>query len=82
MNDILEKLIAQDYEEDWFEFKENWFEPHQLGEYISGMSNVAATAGQKQAYFVWGIEDKTHNVVGTDFDYHRDDCMGIYIKLS
>ena len=72
LNDILEKLIAHDYEEDWFEFKENWFEPHQLGEYISGMSNVAATAGQSQAYFVWGIEDKTHNVVGTDFDYHRD----------
>ena len=72
LNDILEKLIAHDYEEDWFEFKENWFEPHQLGEYISGMSNVAATAGQNQAYFVWGIEDKIHNVVGTDFDYHRD----------
>lgn len=69
---ILEKLIAHDYEEDWFEFKENWFEPHQLGEYISGMSNVAAAAGQNQAYFVWGIEDTTHSVVGTDFDYHRD----------
>ena len=72
MNVILEKLTAHDYEEDWFEFKENWFEPHQLGEYISGMSNVAATAGQNQAYFVWGIEDTTHSVVGTDFDYHRD----------
>ncbi len=45
LNDFLEKLIAHDYEEDWFEFKENWFEPHQLGEYISGMSNAAAAAG-------------------------------------
>ena len=72
MNDILEDLISHDYEEDWFEFKENWFEPHQLGEYISGMSNAAAMAGQNDAYFIWGIENETHKVTGTDFDYHRD----------
>lgn len=72
LNDILENLISRDYEEDWFEFKENWFEPHQLGEYISGMSNAAAMAGQKYAYFIWGIENETHRVTGTDFDYHRD----------
>ena len=45
LNDILEDLISRDYEEDWFEFKENRFELHQLGEYISGMSNAAAMAG-------------------------------------
>ena len=36
------------------------------------MSNAAATTGQKYAYFVWGIEDTTHSIVGTEFDYHRD----------
>jgi len=25
-------------EREWFEFKENWFEPTQLGEYISAIS--------------------------------------------
>ena len=39
LNDILEDLISYNYEEDWFEFKENWFEPHALGEYIAGASN-------------------------------------------
>lgn len=72
LNNILEDLISRDYEEDWFEFKENWYEPHALGEYISGMSNAAAMAGQDFAFFVWGIEDGSHQVVGTDFDFHRD----------
>ena len=72
LNDILEDLISRNYEEDWFEFKENWFEPHALGEYIAGMSNAAAMVGQKFAFFVWGIEDANHLVVGTNFDYHRN----------
>ena len=72
IENILKDLISREYEEDWFEFKENWFDAHQLGEYISGMSNAAAMVGQEFAYFVWGIENSTHKVVGTKFDYHRD----------
>ena len=49
----------------WFEFKENWFEPHALGEYISGMSNAAAMVGEEYAYFVWGVENNTHIIKGT-----------------
>ena len=72
LNIILDNLVTRNYEEDWFEFKVNWFEPHALGEYISGMSNVAAMVGQEYAYFVWGIDNDAHNVVGTSFDYHCD----------
>lgn len=72
LKELLEDLVARDYEEDWFEFKENWFEPHELGEYISGMSNAAAMVGQETAYFIWGIENDSHKVVGTIFDFHRD----------
>ncbi len=72
LREVLEDLLSRNYEEDWFEFKENWFVPHQLGEYISGMSNVAAMVGQPFAYFVWGITDDAHQVVGTSFDYHQD----------
>ena len=50
LSSILEDIISRDYEEDWFEFKENWYEPHALGEYISGMSNAAAMAGQDYAF--------------------------------
>ena len=72
LNEILEDIVSRNYEEDWFEFKENWFEPHALGEYIAGMSNAAALAGQEYAFFVWGIEDVSHQVVGTTFDYRRN----------
>ncbi len=72
LKSIIEDLIAHDYEEEWFEFKENWYEPHEMGEYISALSNVAALLGRKEAYFIWGIEDSTHKVVGTAFNYHGD----------
>lgn len=69
---ILEDLIAHKYEEEWFEFKVNWNEPHALGEYISALSNAAALTGHDYGYFVWGIEDSTHKVVGTSFDFHQN----------
>ena len=33
------------------------------------MANSAAIEGKKYAYFVWGISDKTHEIVGTGFDF-------------
>ncbi len=50
--ELVEGLMAYGAEEEWFEFKENWFEPMVLGEYISALSNAAAMAGRKEAYFV------------------------------
>lgn len=69
---IVNQLRNRHNEEDWFEFKENWFEPAELGAYISALSNSAAMLGKDNAYFVWGIHDMTHELMGTDFDYHRD----------
>lgn len=65
--ELVEGLMAYGAEEEWFEFKENWFEPMVLGEYISALSNAAAMAGRKEAYFVWGVRDSDHEVVGTGF---------------
>ena len=69
---LIKDLVAHKYEEEWFEFKVNWFEPRILGEYVSALSNAATLAGREHSYFIWGIEDKTHKVVGTNFDYHRN----------
>ena len=68
LNAVVRDLIARKHEEEWFEFKVNWSEHRTLGEYISGLSNAAALHGRRQAYFVWGIENDTHKVIGTDFD--------------
>ena len=39
-------------EREWFEFKVNWFNAAQLGEYISALSNAAAIEGQKMGYYI------------------------------
>ena len=72
LKSIVKSLVAHQHEEEWFEFKENWFESHALGEYISGMSNAAAMVGEEYAYFVWGVENNTHIIKGTTFDIHQD----------
>ena len=51
----------------WVEFKENFADPNEIGEYISALSNAAALERKPSAYLVWGIQDGTHRVVGTRF---------------
>jgi predicted HTH transcriptional regulator len=69
---IVKELIAHTSEEEWFEFKENWYEEAGIGEYISSMSNVAAMLGKDFAYLVWGVNNDTHDLTDTTFTYHRD----------
>jgi ATP-dependent DNA helicase RecG len=61
----LRKLPA---EIEWVEFKHNRGEPDEIGEYISALANSAAILGKPQGYLVWGIEDSTHEIVGTTFN--------------
>ena len=69
---MVKELISYTSEEEWFEFKENWYDPNGIGEYISSLSNVAAMLGKDQAYLIWGVNNETHEVVGTSFDFHID----------
>ena len=71
-NSIVLDLISREAEEEWFEFKENWFEAHEIGEYISAMSNAAAMHGEDMAYFIWGVNNDTHEIVGTTINYQKD----------
>lgn len=59
IKELLSELLQFLKEREWFEFKENWFEPIALGEYVSALSNAAALVGKEFAYFAWGdSEDK------------------------
>ncbi len=69
LEEIVEELAARPCEEEWFEFKTNCHEANVIGEYISALSNAAALKAADEGYLLWGIHDKTHEVVGTDFDY-------------
>lgn len=64
---IVQQLISLPKETEWVEFKENNEKPEIIGEYISALSNSAALHGQNAGYIVWGIEDDTHYITGTQF---------------
>lgn len=72
LKNIILDIVAHDSEEEWFEFKENWYEPAELGQYISSMSNAAAFLGRDFSYFIWGVNNDTQEIVGTKFKYQVD----------
>lgn len=54
---IVKELIEYPREANWYEFKENWYEPVGIGEYISSLSNAAVLEGKEYGYLVWGVRN-------------------------
>ncbi|WP_250163295.1 ATP-binding protein [Psychrobacter sp. WY6] len=60
-------LTQQPSEQEWLEFKHNFHSPEEVGKRISALANGACLSGKKFGYLVFGVEDGTHNIVGTSF---------------
>lgn len=73
---LLERLRHEPNEAEWLEFKDSRYDPEELGEYLSALSNGACLAGKPRGYLVFGIEDGSHDVVGTHFDPFREKGKG------
>ena len=67
LNGLVGELRKLPKETGWVEFKEDNSNPEEIGEYLSALSNDAALQGKANGYVVWGVQDKTHAVVGTTF---------------
>ena len=65
---LLRELLNLPNETEWVEFKHNNDNPQEIGEYISALANSAALLGKQLAYMVWGVDDKSHEVIGTEFN--------------
>ena len=65
---LVKKLCGLPAETEWLEFKHNNTDPQEIGEYISALSNGAALNHRYHGYLVWGIENNTHEILGTTFD--------------
>ena len=65
---LLDRLRTEPRETEWLEFKVNRYEPQLLGEYLSALANSACLHGKPRGYLAFGIEDETHDVVGTTFE--------------
>ncbi|MBC2712337.1 MAG: putative DNA binding domain-containing protein [Desulfosarcina sp.] len=64
---LVHELRKLPRETEWVEFKRSNANPEEIGEYLSALANAAALLGKVNAYLVWGIDDATHDVVGTAF---------------
>ena len=64
---LLRELCRLPNETEWVEFKHNNDDVPTMGEYISALANSAALIGKQSAYLVWGVADKTHDIIGTSF---------------
>lgn len=68
---LAHELLKLPKETEWVEFKHNNDNPEEIGEYISALSNSAALHGKAHAYVLWGIDNETHDIIGTDFSPGR-----------
>ena len=67
---LVNQLRKNQNETNWFEFKCNNFDPQMIGQDISALANGAAYSEKECAYMIWGIDDKSHDIVGTDLDQY------------
>lgn len=58
-------MCKQPNESGWVEFKRNNWSPQMIGEDISALANSAVLADRSHAYMIWGVDDATHEIVGT-----------------
>lgn len=69
---VLAELRALPHETEWVEFKSarNEFTFSEICEYVSALANEANLHDRQWGWLVFGIENKHHSIVGTD--YRRD----------
>ncbi|OZG62982.1 transcriptional regulator [Bifidobacterium lemurum] len=65
---LITALAGRSSESECLEFKRGNADPERIGRDICAMSNSAALLGHTYAYKIWGIDDDSHEVAGTDFD--------------
>ena len=67
LRDLVRELCALPAETEWVEFKVGNTRPETIGKNISALANSAVLNDREAAYIVWGIEDSTQKIVGTEF---------------
>ena len=73
---LVDELCQLATETEWVEFKRNYNSAQMIGEYISALANAACLKYRPKAYLLYGIEDETHEVVGTSFDPYTKKAQG------
>lgn len=64
---LIKALLQEPTETEWLEFKKDNADATVIGRDISALANGALICQHNHAYMIWGIEDKSHAIIGTHF---------------
>lgn len=80
---VLERLIAT-WENEVVEFKQagNDYDTDKIGEYFSALSNEANLRGAERGWLVFGVNDKTRTVVGTNYRPEPERLHGLKNQIA
>lgn len=84
MKDNFEEFVCdliKNRESEYVEFKTSNDEPNLFEETASALANGAVLAEKSEAYLVYGVDDESHKIVGTEFDPYRKAKNQPFINL-
>lgn len=73
---LVRSLCKLPAETSWVEFKRGYYEGDMIGQRICGLANAAALEDRRFAYLVWGVEDGSHEIVGTEGNFPTTNVEG------
>ncbi len=84
LTNILDSLLNLPAETEVVEFKraERNFDDRDLGQYFSALSNEANLKGVSRAWLVFGVENHTHEVVGSQYKNSRPALDAMKKKIA
>lgn len=84
LQNILTRLRKLTAENEVVEFKEakNTYDFGKLGKYFSALSNEANLKGKPHAWLVFGIENKQHKIVGSQYRSTRRDLDSLKSEIA
>nr|DAH05837.1 MAG TPA: putative transcriptional regulator [Caudoviricetes sp.] len=68
LDKLVNELRKLPNELQWVEFKHNNYKPEMIDKDISALANSATLCEKQRAYMIWGVDDTTHEIVGTEFN--------------
>ncbi len=86
LQSLLKSLIDLPKENEWVEFKVDNSDPQKTGEIIAGLSNSANLHNQPFGFLVFGVNDSSHEIIGTTFKPRKEkkgneDIQQWWVKL-
>jgi ATP-dependent DNA helicase RecG len=83
LTQTLDNLIAT-WENEVVEFKQagNTYETDKIGEYFSALSNEANLRGLDHSWLVFGVNNKTRTVVGSDYRREPERLQGLKHQIA